>query len=598
MSIRRLALLLAVAAAAVILAAPASASAAPKQFSNTLPIPITQAGKAGVYPGSIQVAELRGPVKSVEVRLNGLSHTRPQDLDILLVPPRGRPVVLMSDACGLTPLNNANVTFESSGFAPSMGTTCGPTRYRPTDINSGTPDSWPEAPPGPYASGALDTSNGEDANGLWRLYVVDDAAGENGSIAAGWSLNIDTSEIDALLPGGVATMGRADPYPTTRTVAGVDGVITDLNVISGGLYHPRPDDVDMLLVGPRGQKVMLMSDACGSFHTRYRTWRFDDDVQAALADSGSTEVCPSGTYAPTDYERGDRLPPPAPDIPYSTSLSDFDLTDPNGEWRLFVADDTEGESGWLERPFDLQIETRPKATVAFAEGAVELAEGQTATLTVRRSGPDKLGAGTVTVTTRPESAAAGADFAPVSSVVEFAAGEREKTVQVAAQPDADAEPAETFAVELSAATGDAATAAPASVTVTIPAQPQPVGGQGEQVGDAGGQVEPPPPTCAGKPATIVGTARNDVLRGTRKADVILALGGNDVVRGARGNDIVCGGPGNDRLFGDSGSDRLLGEAGRDRLTGGAGRDRLVGGVGRDTCIVGKPRDRAGCELKR
>ena len=595
-------LFLALAAAVVILGSPSAASAAPQQFSNTLPIPITQTGKAGVYPSQILVSGVRGPVKSVEVRLNGLSHTRPQDLDILLVPPRGRAVPLMSDACGLTPLNNVNMTFESAGSAPSMGLACGFTRYRPTDINSGTPDSWPEAPAPPYATG-LDHLQGEDQNGFWRLLVFDDAAGEAGSIPGGWSLSIDTSEIDALVPGGLATMGRADPYPTTRTVTGVDGVVTDLNVIGGGLYHPRPDDVDMLLVGPRGQKVMLMSDACGSFHTRYRTWRFDDDVSAALADSGTTEVCPSGTYRPTDYEPDDRLPLPAPDIPYSNLLSDFDLTDPNGEWRLFVADDADGQTGWLERPFDLQIETRPKATVAFAEDAVEVAEGQTATLTVRRSGPDRLGAGTVTVSTQPGSAAGGADFAPVSSVVEFAAGEREKTVQVTAQADADAEPAETFTVALSAATGDAATAAPASATVTIPAQPVVVGGQqgeqGEQ-GGQGGQVEtpPPPPRCAGKAATIVGTPGRDVLRGTRRADVIVALAGNDVVRGARGNDIVCGGTGNDRLSGDSGNDRLFGEAGRDRLTGGAGRDRLTGGTGRDTCLVGKPRDRAGCELKR
>jgi uncharacterized delta-60 repeat protein len=95
--------------------------------------------------------------------------------------------------------------------------------------------------------------------------------------------------------------------------------------------------------------------------------------------------------------------------------------------------------------------------------------------------------------------------------------------------------------------------------------------------------------CAGRRATIVGTAGRDVLRGTRRADVIVALGGNDVVRAAQGNDIVCGGPGNDTLTGGSGRDRLL---------GGPGNDRLTGGRGRDTCLGGSGRDRASCETKR
>jgi uncharacterized delta-60 repeat protein len=97
------------------------------------------------------------------------------------------------------------------------------------------------------------------------------------------------------------------------------------------------------------------------------------------------------------------------------------------------------------------------------------------------------------------------------------------------------------------------------------------------------------PRCAGRRATIVGTAGRDVLRGTSRADVIVALGGNDVVRAAKGNDIVCGGPGNDTLTGGSGRDRLIGDAGNDRLTGGGGRDICLGGSGRD---------RASCETKR
>jgi uncharacterized delta-60 repeat protein len=100
----------------------------------------------------------------------------------------------------------------------------------------------------------------------------------------------------------------------------------------------------------------------------------------------------------------------------------------------------------------------------------------------------------------------------------------------------------------------------------------------------GSQGTPPPPAvlrCAGRSATIVGTAGRDRLRGTSRADVIVALGGNDRVIGRGGNDVVCGGAGDDRLSGGAGRDVLRGEQGRDRLLGGSGRDRLVGGPGRD-----------------
>lgn len=82
--------------------------------------------------------------------------------------------------------------------------------------------------------------------------------------------------------------------------------------------------------------------------------------------------------------------------------------------------------------------------------------------------------------------------------------------------------------------------------------------------------------CAGRPATIVGTARRDVLRGTRRADVIAALGGDDVVLGAGGNDIVCLGTGNDRAHGGRGADVIRGGPGRDLMLGGPGPDLLIG----------------------
>ena len=85
------------------------------------------------------------------------------------------------------------------------------------------------------------------------------------------------------------------------------------------------------------------------------------------------------------------------------------------------------------------------------------------------------------------------------------------------------------------------------------------------------------PTCGGKVATIVGTAKGEVIRGTLKADVIVAGDGDDTVFGRGGADIICG---------NRGSDDLVGSSGNDKLYGGRGNDRLDGGVGDDACLQG------------
>ncbi len=87
--------------------------------------------------------------------------------------------------------------------------------------------------------------------------------------------------------------------------------------------------------------------------------------------------------------------------------------------------------------------------------------------------------------------------------------------------------------------------------------------------------------CAGRVATIVGTAEDDRLVGTDRNDVIVGLGGHDRIRGAGGDDVVCGGDGFDRMFGGDGDDTLIGGAGGDSLLAGAGSDHLVGDDGRD-----------------
>ncbi|MCA1593149.1 MAG: hypothetical protein LC754_10955 [Acidobacteria bacterium] len=180
---------------------------APQSFSNTTPITITDCPSpcpasgqaASVYPSNIVVAGVTTPtVERVSVTLNGFSHTFPSDVDMLLVSPSGRKVVIMSDfGAGAPGANNINLTLDDYAATPVPSTVTGNTgfpfvtgSYRPS--NSGTTDVFPApAPASPYTY-TMSAFNGDTPNGTWSLYIIDDANLDGGSISGGWTITFDT----------------------------------------------------------------------------------------------------------------------------------------------------------------------------------------------------------------------------------------------------------------------------------------------------------------------------------------------------------------------------------------------------------------------
>jgi subtilisin-like proprotein convertase family protein len=57
------------------------------------------------------------------------------------------------------------------------------------------------------------------------------------------------------IPAAPETFGPANPYPSTISVSGLTGTIVDVNVTLNNLSHTCTGDIDVLLVGPGGQKV-------------------------------------------------------------------------------------------------------------------------------------------------------------------------------------------------------------------------------------------------------------------------------------------------------------------------------------------------------
>ena len=163
----------------------------------------------------------------------------------------------------------------------------------------------------------------------------------------------------------IPDLGAATPYPSTITVAGVTGVVSRVTVTLQTLRHTYPADLDILLVGPAGQKVILFSDAGGGFDVSPVTVTLSDAAASPLPLDGQID---SGFAKPTDYEPGETGDldsfPEAPEGPYSPTLSAFNGLSPNGTWSLYVVDDGPGDMGSIDGGWSLAIRTTVPPTLS------------------------------------------------------------------------------------------------------------------------------------------------------------------------------------------------------------------------------------------
>ena len=143
--------------------------------------------------------------------------------------------------------------------------------------------------------------------------------------------------------------GKASLYPSEIVIT-QPARIVDVNVVLTNLTHPYPDDLELVLVGPGGQQVVLMNDAGGFGDINGIELTFSDEAAAAVSDAGQlvSDFVRSASYG------GPALPAPAPTG--NTSLAVFDGTLANGTWKLFAYDDDQGAVGALSG-WDLILET-------------------------------------------------------------------------------------------------------------------------------------------------------------------------------------------------------------------------------------------------
>ena len=159
----------------------------------------------------------------------------------------------------------------------------------------------------------------------------------------------------------------ATPYPSTITVSGVSGTIAStpgsVKVTLNGFTHTFPDDVGIVLVGPTGA-ALLLQDAAGDEPDM-------NNVTYSLSDAGTSQLpdvtaWTAGTYKPTAYFQ-DNFPAPGPVMTYgnpgpdgggtATFSSIFGGTNPNGAWKLYVADFVPGDSGQISGGWSIEFTT-------------------------------------------------------------------------------------------------------------------------------------------------------------------------------------------------------------------------------------------------
>lgn len=166
-----------------------------KTFSSNGQIDLAAVGTSGVanpYPTTIKVKAFKkykkAKIKDVNLILRDITHSNPDDINIMLVHGNHRATV-MSDVGGVPNISNVTLELDDQAGAdlPNAALLTDGT-YRPTNIGGG--DVFPAPAPVPNTNVALSTFKGDKPDGKWQLYCYDDVNGNTGAINGGWKLEI------------------------------------------------------------------------------------------------------------------------------------------------------------------------------------------------------------------------------------------------------------------------------------------------------------------------------------------------------------------------------------------------------------------------
>lgn len=270
---------------------------------------------ASNYPVLLTVSDVTGQVSEIRVALYDVYHSRPADLDILVVSPARKSVLVMSDAGGASPLPGEtaiDLTFTDSASRTLPQSAINPGVYRPTNYDND--DFFPgnDVPFDAPSDTTLMALADDDPNGTWLIFVVDDTRGSIGGVAGGWGMTFVTGG------PGPAAPSTPDMHPASdRGVSNSDDITNNNTPVFRGTAAAGTE-VRLFIDG--------VPDATGPINAS-RNWQIP--INAALSDGthfiSARAIDAQGTEGPASAElmvRIDTVVPDAPSIPDLTPESD------------------------------------------------------------------------------------------------------------------------------------------------------------------------------------------------------------------------------------------------------------------------------------
>ena len=208
-------------------------------------------------------------------------------------------------------------------------------------------------------------------------------------------VTVNYETVDGCATAGGATLSNSAPisfgssgsfpYPSIVTAPAGLGTVTKVRVVLHGLSHTFLSDVDVLLVGPDSQSVLLMSDVGRDTDASNATLTFDDSAPYLPAWAAPV----SGTFRPTNFDdvSDDVFPAPAPAGPRGSALATFIGANAAGDWRLFAVDDHSGDIGQIAGGWSVILNTTVGGDYTATSGTLTIPAGaSSATVTVPVNG--------------------------------------------------------------------------------------------------------------------------------------------------------------------------------------------------------------------
>jgi subtilisin-like proprotein convertase family protein len=443
------------AGAGVLLLARVGVAQTTQSYTNGTAFTVPAAGPATPYSTSITVPAPTGTVTNVTVTLKDVTHQDPRQIRVILRGPSGQTAAILNPipafVASPVPVSHQDLVFTNRAILSFFGGYPLPGPYLPSTNDSVNVSLPAPAPSAPYPA-ALDTYIGSAPGGVWQIFVT--GAGSpnvaSGTIG-GWTLSLDVAEFAQPMVVGT-TIGASTNYGGTINVANLKGPITHVSATLYGVSHTYPHDLDVLLMGPTGKKVMLMSGAGNGTDVNNITLTFDDNAPAMIP-AGADML--AGTYKPSNY-LDTAMPSPAPSKPYDT-LADFIGQSPNGWWRLFVYDHANQDGGQIAG-WTVNIQTTGMLGITLSEAGfapLTLMEGSSIAATVLRIGGTggTVGANVKGSALNATYAKPGVDYTVAPSSVSLVQGQTQQNVIITAIDDGLPEGIESGALDLINPTG-------------------------------------------------------------------------------------------------------------------------------------------------